>query len=95
MGTKFYAPVIIVTLDRVEHFKRCLESLEECTGAENTDVYVALDYPPSEKYIAGWEKNNVYISEKETNHHFKSFHVLRRERNYGICKKNGDRKSVV
>ncbi len=48
-----YAPVLIPTLNRYEHFKRCLESLELCTGADKTDVYVGLDFPPSEKYHKG------------------------------------------
>ena len=51
MEINHYAPVIIVTLNRYEHFKRCLDSLEKCTGANKTDVYVGLDYPPSEKYV--------------------------------------------
>ena len=51
-----FAPVIIPTLNRYEHFRKCLESLEACTGAEKTDVYVALDFPPSEKYVEGWKK---------------------------------------
>ena len=33
-----YAPIVIPTLNRYEHFKRCLESIERCTGAEYTDV---------------------------------------------------------
>ena len=60
-----YAPVLITTLNRYEHFVRCLESLERCTGSENTEVYVALDYPPSEKYKGGWVKISSYLSEKE------------------------------
>ena len=52
-----FAPVIIPTLNRYEHFRKCLESLEACTGAEKTDVYVALDFPPSEKYVEGWKIN--------------------------------------
>ena len=44
-----YSPVIITTLNRHEHFRQCLESLERCTDADKTNVYVALDYPPSEK----------------------------------------------
>lgn len=77
-----YAPVIIPTLNRFEHFKHCLESLESCTGAEFTDVYVALDYPPSEKYVEGWKKNNEYLRIKEKNNGFKSLVVYRRKENY-------------
>lgn len=77
-----YAPVVIPTLNRHEHFRQCLESLERCTGADHTDVYVALDYPPSEKYVEGWKVNDAYLHEKEKNHRFKSLTVYRRETNY-------------
>lgn len=77
-----YAPVIIPTLNRYEHFRKCLESLESCTGAEHTDVYVALDYPPSEKYVEGWKKNDAYLKEKESDNRFKSLTVYRRKENY-------------
>ena len=60
MDIKIYAPVIILTLNRFEKFKKCLESLEACTGADKTDVYVSLDYPPSEKYVEGWKKIDSY-----------------------------------
>ena len=64
MEIKQYAPVWIPTLNRFEHFKRCLESLERCTGADKTDVYVGLDYPPSDKYVEGWKKIDAYLAEK-------------------------------
>lgn len=79
-----YAPVCIPTLNRYHHFRNCLESLESCTGAEYTDVYVALDYPPSEKYIDGWMKVNDYLSKKEQSHNFKKLIVIRRNFNYGL-----------
>jgi len=82
MEIKQYAPVIIPTLNRYDHFRQCLESLEKCTGADKTDVYVALDYPPSEKYVEGWKKNDSYLAEKEKLHRFKSLTVYRRETNY-------------
>lgn len=79
-----YSPVLIVTLNRYEHFKKCLESLELCTGADKTDVFVALDYPPSEKYVDGWKKIDEYLSRKESNHKFKMFTVYRRLYNCGV-----------
>ena len=66
MEVKNYSPVIIPTLNRYEHFKRCLESLEQCTGATYTDVYIGLDYPPADKYIDGWRKIDEYLQFKET-----------------------------
>jgi len=79
-----YAPVVIPTLCRYEHFKRCLESLERCIGADKTDVYVGLDYPPSEKYRDGWERINSYLIEKENNNGFNHLFVRRRDHNCGV-----------
>lgn len=50
-----YSPVIIPTLNRYEHFRECLESLEHCVDADKTTVYIGLDYPPSEKHVDGWK----------------------------------------
>ena len=89
-----YAPVIIPTLNRYEHFRKCLESLEKCTGAEFTDVYIALDYPPSDKYVDGWKKNDEYLRDKEINNRFKSLTVFRRETNYFFSGK-GNAKTAI
>ena len=78
-----YAPVIIPTLNRYNHFRHCLESLEMCTGANLTDVYVGLDYPPSEKYVEGWKQIDKYLQEKVLNHGFKNLIVVRRDYNCG------------
>lgn len=51
-----YAPVMITTCNRYEHLKRCIESLRKNVYADQTEVYISVDYPPSEKYIEGWEK---------------------------------------
>lgn len=56
-----YAPIIIPTLNRIEHFKRCVESLAKCTLANKTELIIALDYPPSEKYVDGWKKICDYL----------------------------------
>ena len=84
VNNRIYAPVIIPTLNRFVHFKRCLESIERCTGAQYTDVFIGLDYPPSEKYVEGWKKIDAYLKEKEHNHGFKNLYVHRREVNCGV-----------
>lgn len=84
MEIKQYAPVYIPTLNRFEHFKRCLESLERCSGADKTDVYVGLDYPPSDKYVEGWKKIDAYLDEKEKNNGFNNLIVRRRDHNCGV-----------
>lgn len=80
---KHYAPVLIPTLNRYEHLKACIESLEKCTGAEFTEVFVGLDFPPAKKYEEGWTLCDDYLKEKEKNNGFKYFSVIRREQNCG------------
>ena len=84
-----YAPVLIPTLNRDEHLKKCLESLSRCTWADQTEVYVALDYPPSDKYVEGWKKNKEFL-ENCGNMGFKKLHLIEREENYGTWN-SGDR----
>lgn len=90
MEIKIYAPVYIPTLNRYEHFKRCLESLERCTGADNTDVYIGLDYPPSEKYAEGWKLIDAYLAGKEKKNGFKNLFVRRRDHNCGVGKEGSN-----
>lgn len=49
MGVKIthYAPVIIPTLNRYVHLKRCVDSLAKCTHAPDTELIIGLDYPPT------------------------------------------------
>jgi len=85
-----YAPVLIPTLNRYQHFKECLESIERCTWAEHTDVYVALDYPPSDKYVEGWRMIDAYLKEKERTNGFHQLIVFRRDHNCGIGKEGSN-----
>lgn len=78
-----YAPVLIPTLNRYEHLQKCLESLSKCTWADKTDVYVALDYPPSDKYVEGWKRNREFLHTCG-NMGFKKIHLIERTENYGI-----------
>lgn len=75
-----YAPVLIPTLNRYEHFRRCVESLSRCAHANQTELVVGLDYPPSEKYVEGWKKISEYIP---TIVGFREVTVFRRNTNYG------------
>ncbi len=81
--TDTFAPVLIHTLCRYEHFKRCLESLSRCTGAEETEVYVALDYPAKEAHWSGYEKIRDYLDHCG-DLGFKALHVIKRPHNYGF-----------
>lgn len=75
-----YAPILIPTLNRYKHFRRCVESLAKCTHADKTELVIGLDYPPAEKYHEGWEKISDYISLITG---FKKVTVLRTDTNLG------------
>lgn len=75
-----YAPVLIPTLCRYEHFRRCVESLSRCTGAEYTELYIGLDYPLNHSHEDGYHKICAFIP---TIKGFKNVLVYKRETNYG------------
>lgn len=87
-----YAPVIIPTLCRYEHFKRCIDSLGRCTGAEYTDVYIGIDYPTKEEHWDGYKKICDYVLSIEG---FKNIIVYKREKNYGATQNSLDLKKHV
>ncbi|MDO5447423.1 MAG: hypothetical protein Q4F34_06595 [Prevotellaceae bacterium] len=83
---KTYAPVIIYTLCRDVHFRRCVESLSRCTDADKTDVFIALDYPAKESHRAGWERLKDYLHGEAFNEVKARFHnviLQERDENYG------------
>lgn len=82
-----YYPVLIPTLNRYEHFRRCVESLSRCTHAEETELVIGLDYPPSEKYREGYEKIKAYIPQITG---FKKVTCIKREYNYGAVNNSTD-----
>jgi len=83
LGVKDYAPVFIPTLCRDVHFKRCVDSLSKCTGAEFTTLIIGLDYPLKESHWDGYQKIKAYIP---TISGFKKIEVLERSENYGALK---------
>ena len=76
-----YAPILIPTLCRAEHFIRCIESLKKNSWAKYTDVFIGLDYPPSEKYFDGYYKIKEYLSSDFSC--FNSFQVFEHKQNVG------------
>lgn len=78
------APVLIPTLCRYNHLQRCLESLANCIGASNTDVYIALDYPLKQEHIEDWQKISEWLDSIKDTHGFKSLTVYKREENLGV-----------
>ena len=89
----YYAPVIIPTLCRFDHFRECMESLSGNTWAKNTEIYIGLDYPSKEEHREGYEKICMYL--EKTSFPFLKVNVLKRESNYGVSRNVEDLRSVV
>jgi len=75
-----YAPVLIPTLNRHVHFKRCVESLSACTYANETDLFIFLDYPLKDNHWEGYELTKAYLPSIKG---FKTVNITEREKNYG------------
>lgn len=75
-----YAAVIIPTLNRKKHLERCIESLKAGTLASQTDLYISVDFPPSEKYKNGYKDVLDYV---KTIIGFASINVFYQESNLG------------
>ena len=75
------APVIIPTLNRNEHLKQCITSLQNNKLAKETDLYISVDYPPAEKYREGYEKVLKYLEGKIVG--FKNVYIYYQKNNLG------------
>lgn len=78
-----FAPVLIPTLNRNEHFKYCIESLSKCTHSDKVDLFIALDYPLNEAHWEGYKNIKEYLPQIKG---FKSVNIIKRDTNYGAQK---------
>ena len=58
-----YAPIIIPTLCRYDHLRKCLDSLSRCKDADKTEVYIGIDYPTKDVHWEGYKKICLYLEE--------------------------------
>lgn len=86
-----YAPVIIPTLNRFDHLKQCLESLNKNHNADKTEVFVSVDYPPSEKYKEGYYQICEYLDNNYFS--FKELNVYKQTENLGVMAGGGKKVS--
>lgn len=87
-----FAPVLIPTLNRYVHFKRCVESLSRCTYADQTELYIALDYPLNETHWEGYNKICDYIKEIKG---FKDVIITKRDNNFGVRDNTRDVRKTI
>jgi hypothetical protein len=75
-----YAPIMIPTLCRYEHFRKLIESLQKCPEAKETDLYIGLDYPAKESHWDGYRKIAAYV---DTINGFKNVIIFKHDHNLG------------
>jgi len=78
-----FSPVLVPTLNRYKHFISLVDSLSNCTHAEETELIIALDYPLREEHWPGYLKIKNFIKDISC---FKAVTVLQRKVNYGAEK---------
>jgi len=76
-----YAPVIITTLSRHKHFKKCIESLRDCYGSEMTDVFIAIDNHYDNEILMN---RKIILNFLKDFSGFKSINIIKREKNFGV-----------
>jgi len=75
-----FAPVLICTLNRHEHFSRCVKSLAKCLYSDKTELYIALDYPSNQAQLDGYTKINAFLPKIKG---FKNIIIIKRTKNLG------------
>lgn len=88
-----FAPVVIPTLCRDTHLKVLLESLSKCRYADQTEVYVSIDYPAKPEHEPGHTRICKFL-DKVGNMGFKKLHVIKREKNLGLDS-NGNASTTI
>lgn len=76
-----YAPIVIPTLNRIEHLKRCITSLQANSWAKYSPLIISVDYPPAQKYEEGYRYVCEYLQDGITG--FASVDIIYQEENLG------------
>lgn len=79
-----YAPVMITACNRYRHLERCIDSLKKNSGAEETELYISVDYPWEERYVEDWKKVCAFL--KKPIDGFKEVIIYYQEENLGFYK---------
>lgn len=82
-----FAPVIIPTLCRYEHFVKCIKSLQANTYADKTTLIVGLDYPLRIEHKNGYDKILKYLDNIDG---FGDIIIFKRKVNFGARKNSQD-----
>lgn len=79
-----YAPIGIATLNRHKHLQELIHSLQINSWAKYTELYISLDYPPSDYYREGYLQIKELLSKGIEG--FKAVHIFEQKENLGSSK---------
>lgn len=82
MPTSNLAPVIVFVYNRAEHVEKMITQLAACDFAQDTNLYIYSDGAKKESDVAGVNAVRQFC---ENIKGFKSTHVVKREKNYGLA----------
>lgn len=74
-------PVGIITCNRIDHLRECIESLQKNSLAKYTELFISVDCPPSDKYLDGYNKVVEYLDSGIDG--FKDVYIFKQEKNLG------------
>lgn len=74
-------PILIPTLNRIEHLRKCISSLQKNRFIDRVSLIIGVDYPPSMEYV---QSNKEILEYVNTIEGFGSKEIIIRERNYGV-----------
>lgn len=90
---KKFAPILIPTLNRYDHFKSCISSLKKCLYSDQTDLFIALDYPSKEEQNDGYFKIINFLNSNISG--FNTVTIYKRNVNYGAFKNVMDAQNQI
>ena len=76
-----FAPIIIPTLNRVTHLKRCIESLQKNLWVEKTPLIISVDYPTKSEHEEGYREVIKFLNSGIDG--FRSVEIIYQKENHG------------
>ncbi|QIA08523.1 glycosyltransferase family 2 protein [Draconibacterium halophilum] len=77
---RYSTPILITVYNREKHFKKCIESLKKCEGADKSPLYIAVDAPSKEIDV---EPNRQIKEYAKALKGFKKIEIFERTENKG------------
>lgn len=81
-----YAPLVIFAYNRSDHISRCLKAVNECVGAESTDLFIFSDGWKKDKDRDKIENVRKVIHDFEKDNNFRKVSIIESDLNKGLAR---------